>query len=43
MTKAKNEVFVGLQHENCYLVGGSLWRWGDKNLEEESTGGIFLG
>ena len=22
MTTAKNEVFLGLQHENCYLVRG---------------------
>ena len=28
MTTAKNEVFTGLQHENCYLVVViSLW-WG---------------
>ena len=26
MTTVKNEVFIGLLHENCYLVGG------EKNL-----------
>ena len=26
MTTAKNEAFIGLQHENCYLVGGlKIW------------------
>ena len=24
MTTAKNKVFIGLQHENCYLVEGEL-------------------
>ena len=28
MTTAKKEIFVGLSHENCYLVEGiNLW-WG---------------
>ena len=44
MTTAKNEVFIGLLHETCYLVGGiNLW-WGggDKNLlGQESTRGGF--
>ena len=38
---AKNKVFIGLQHENGYLVGdeplvGEIKIWG------ESTGGPFL-
>ena len=28
MTKAKNEVFSGLQHENCYLVRRGGWTIG---------------
>ena len=36
MTAAKNEVFIRLQHENCYLVRGIKNWWG------ESTGGTFL-
>ena len=35
MTTAKNEVFIGLWHENCYLVAG------DKNLVGESVLGGF--
>ena len=33
MTTSKIEVFIGLQHENCYLVGEviNLW-WGNKNF-----------
>ena len=27
MTTAKNKVFIGLKHENCYLVGRKN-RWG---------------
>ena len=43
MTAAKNEVFIGLSHTNCYLVEGiNLW-WGDKNLAAVSLlGQIFL-
>ena len=39
MTAAKNEVFISLQHENCYLVGGKLtFNEGNKNLvRREST------
>ena len=33
MTAAKNEVFIGLQHENCYLVGES----------ELLVGGVYWG
>ena len=33
MTTAKNEVFIGLYHENCYIGGG------DKNL----VGGVYWG
>ena len=36
MTTAKNEVFIGLQLENCYLVGGIKFWWG------EPTGEAFL-
>ena len=32
MTTAKNEVFIGLQHENCYLVGRLTFGGGNKNL-----------
>ena len=33
MTTDKNEVFVGLQHENSYIVGGiNLCGGGNKNL-----------
>ena len=45
MTTAKNDVFIGLYHENCYLMGEGgrrgvidLWEGGDKNLVGESTG-----
>ena len=38
MTAAKNEVFIGLQHENCYLVcylvGGIILWW------ERGEGGL---
>ena len=37
MTITKNEVFIGLQYENCYLVTRiNLWWWG-------GGGGIKLG
>ena len=26
-TTAKNEVFIGLQHENCYVVGAGINIW----------------
>ena len=33
MTKAKNNVFIGLLLENCYLVGEmNFWWMEDKNL-----------
>ena len=35
MTTAKNEVFIGLKQESCYLVGGICWG-------EKSTCGEFL-
>ena len=35
MTTAKDEVFIWLYHENCYLVGGIKIWW------EKSTWGIF--
>ena len=46
MTTAKNEVFIGLKHENCYLVGGiHLWcgAGGNKNFVEVGVywGGFF--
>ena len=28
MTTEKNEVFIGLQHENSYIVGGINLCWG---------------
>ena len=28
MTTATNKVFIGLQHENCYLVGWIRTWWG---------------
>ena len=28
MTMAKNEVFIGLLDDNCYLVGGIKIWWG---------------
>ena len=31
MTTGKNEVFIGLQHENCYLVEG----------KEPLVGGVY--
>ena len=49
MTTAKNKVFIGLELENCYLVGrdgGGGGESGSENknlLEGESTGGIFPG
>ena len=45
MTTAKNEVFIELQHENCYLVegGGVKLSWGDKYLLGKSTGETFPG
>ena len=44
MTTAKNKVFIELLLENCYLVGGMNFWWGDKNLMRNSTGGsIFPG
>ena len=40
MTKAKNAVFIGLQLENCCLVGGRLtFGGGDKSL----VGGVYCG
>ena len=39
MTTAKNEVFIGLQLENCYLVEGELTFGGGQGL----LGGDFLG
>ena len=31
MATAKNEVFVGLQHESCYLLGRiTFGEWGQK-------------
>ena len=30
MTPAKNEVFIGLKHENCYLVGKITFEGLDK-------------
>ena len=43
MTLAKNEVFIGWQHENCYLVGDMNLRWGrNENLMEGTLlGGFF--
>ena len=43
MAAAENEVFIGLQYGNCYLVGVD---WGEgvggiRFGERESTGGIF--
>ena len=33
MITAKKEVFIGLQHEKCYLVGEIKLLWGrNKNL-----------
>ena len=49
MTTAKNKVFIGLELENCYLVGrdgggGGVSGCVNKNLlVGESTGGIFPG
>ena len=34
MTAAKNEVFIGLQHENFYLVRGLTYRGGNLLGEE---------
>ena len=38
MTTAKNEVFIGLYHENCYIGGGGQ-KFGGGSL----LGGIFPG
>ena len=37
MTTVKNEVFIGLLHENCYLVGG-----GEKLVGWETTWAEFF-
>ena len=29
MTTVKNEVFIGLRHEHCYLVGEMNLGWGE--------------
>ena len=47
MTTAKNKAFIGLQHENCYLVwgrmGGLTFGEGNENLVGESLlGGVFF-
>ena len=42
MTAAKNEVFFGLQHKNCYLVGGLTFGGGNKNLVGGLLGGDFF-
>ena len=39
MAAAKNPVFIGLYLENCCLVGGSTFGWGEKIWWGESTGG----
>ena len=39
MASAKNPVFIGLHLENCCLVGGSTFGWGEKIWWGESTGG----
>ena len=39
MTTAKNAVLIGLEHENCYLLGDGVGNW--LLVRGESTGGIF--
>ena len=46
MTTAKNNVFIGLLHENGYLVGEiNFWQGEDKNLvrRKSNAGRIFPG
>ena len=40
MTTAKNEVFIGLQPENFYLVVGEISPWWG---EQKFGGGVYLG
>ena len=43
MATAKTDVFIGLQHENCYLVGGmNLWWERNKTLRRWG-GGAYWG
>ena len=43
MTTAKNEVFIGLLQENCYIVGGmNLWRGKQKIGGGNLLGGLFV-
>ena len=39
MTTAKNAVLIGLEHENCYVLGDGVGNW--LLVRGESTGGIF--
>ena len=42
MTTVKNEVFIGLYPEKCYLIGRfTFGGGGDRNLVGEYIGGIF--
>ena len=42
MTTVKNEVFIGLEHENSYLVGKNLQQGGMEIWwRRESSGGFF--
>ena len=34
MTKFKNEDFIGLQHENCYLMEGKLTFGGERGMSK---------
>ena len=40
MASAKNPVFIGLHLENCCLVGGSTFGWGEKIC---LVGGVYWG
>ena len=42
MTTAKNEVFIGLKHENCYVVEELTFDWQNKYLVGESAEETFF-
>ena len=43
MATTKTDVFIGLQHENCYLVGGmNLWLEKNKTLGGGGGGGLLV-